>query len=1605
MARNNSEDTYNDSVIQSDEGICLDTDPVNQPSGTTRFALNVVDKSIHGDQKSKSNENSNIAITQFTAGFSPIGDVYLGDNSTAVLLTNPNTGTDEIGIIDKSDKYTAIVNTKILGLSIANQCDIRFRIRRGKQRVIYWTDGLNNARSFNFDKLSDYYSVAYQNYLDLGGDPSIYTGEKWDASSFNLQKSYSSIPQFGSISILENGSILPGSYNFAIQYVDEDSNPTAWANVSNPINIYNDTTNNIYAKIRGSKNIQTDAQNFSRTNKSITVSVSNLDQSFPYFRVAIIRAAGVTGSPEKVLLSDLYPTASNNFTYSGNDSELTEGSLSDILLENAIIFAPKHIEQLENRLILANCKAKNVNYCDLQAYASKIKSDLIYQQTILNSVDSQSNVKNENSTYKLIGYMPGEVQSFGVVWIFDDYTLSPVCHIPGKSSDPAETSLMKVYELDTNYINTHNCSKQGFWGVDHLGNTLVGKPVRHHRFPFRHEVNQPLVTSTGGSTNITKYRLKLTITLNPAWTPGPIAYPNDGGTPPTDLVIGYTFDYQIHGAGSTTNYSGELVDTDIGVEFTVYDDTAPLDYITGTQYEKIDPTCELYTYNPGTGNDRFIVTEVYESYVASTAYNSDVANIFGIEFSNIQRPRTDIIGFYIVRNERKSSDKLIIDNAIFGPNTTFQQAGSDVYTSFGLIMPKQYYTANNCGTVGNSGKTVTYSNKSLWFFNPEFQYFGNKNPFDSVVIEGKYTESSIDMPTISDVDGSACNSGKSKGVYINDVQAGTTYDPSVNKKKNKDDDGFDLIIGYRNTNVDFTLDDGTTILPAKSKDIYLNAASSYTKDSNTLYNVSVDNKIGMYLSDSTYDPTSLTNIGGKNALYYGSLVKNNTTAYSDFMTRPYYKEHNNPVLFGTSDTINGLDIFNGDAEISAMNFVSSVFYDIVVAHRPKKSGLWKIIVGGVLAVAGLVSEILVPGNPLGLLAISYGVSLAVSGIKFDQFKNMIDANYDLGLRDTVTDGGVYECIRREIETEDDTIRWFADRVSNIYIESSVPFGLRSGITAGITDFTDAPQDYDEAGFRTYLTEKLTTLDRNQGSGRLYRGYASAEFYDMNPDYMRFNHEKEYFHLPLTYDCCTDPNLEYSLRRFFSQQSFQEEATDNYRVFLPNNYSDMEGEHGEITNMYRLGNNLFMQTKESLWQQPANLQERVTSEIVTFIGTGDFLAIPPRKVIDDKLGSPGTKHKWATVKTPLGVFIVDEVEHKVFLHGEKVQEISAQGVESEFKNILVANLSTQLYNKLGVDFINDNNPANINGIGYTATYDKKLNRVILTKKDYLVVSSKISTLSLVSTIPTINNGFVYCTQDSNFYDGTTLISLVNSDYFENKSFTISYSLNNKKYPWTSWHSYIPNYYIANQDSLYSYIVGNDSLWKHHLEGNFHIFYGVNTQMVIELVKTNILEDKGLEDISIQCKAKIWDVTNKLFLDSRYIFFNRILIYNSRQSTGILNIIVKETQANPANWYQQQITNAVPQEILATRIGRNWNLNDFKDYIVDYDSAMFTKDWNTLKSEYFIDKVINASIIDYNKSWSDLENFTDKYVIIRLIFDNFNNVNMILDYTLNKEQITV
>ena len=159
------------------KGLQTDTSPLDQPKGSYTMAWNAVNETSDGNNNFISNEQSNELCGQITPGYRPIGDVYISDENTVIFSTN---GTlSEIGILDFDCNYTPIVfgpETACLNFQITDQIDATFRVRRGCERTVYFTDGLNAVRYFNLDKPDE--------FKDQFGD--------WDCKLFELFLDFSS---------------------------------------------------------------------------------------------------------------------------------------------------------------------------------------------------------------------------------------------------------------------------------------------------------------------------------------------------------------------------------------------------------------------------------------------------------------------------------------------------------------------------------------------------------------------------------------------------------------------------------------------------------------------------------------------------------------------------------------------------------------------------------------------------------------------------------------------------------------------------------------------------------------------------------------------------------------------------------------------------------------------------------------------------------------------------------------------------------------------------------------------------------------------------------------------------------------------------------------------------------------------------------------------------------------------------------------------------------------------------------------------------------------------------------------------------------------------
>jgi hypothetical protein len=962
----------------------------------------------------------------------------------------------------------------------------------------------------------------------------------------------------------------------------------------------------------------------------------------------------------------------------------------------------------------------------------------------------------------------------------------------------------------TRYIDNNTCGQDTFWGVDHEGYPLTDKLVRHHRFPLRTDYNIPFVEKLTGETVVAGIKA-LTIKVTRADADYPtLCDPDNTSCDPNDEQLANFGDQGTLPGGPTAadygapfevllNYTEDGIANSLSSLLDPYvyvgnvDDTVvsgPIQYsfFTGNIFATIiDPTT-------------LTIKEVFESstYVVSLTYSISTisglgewigtsgsgtgltykislgnapigqnnilykSTVLGIKFSNIILPSLtdtagqEVIGYYIVRNERKQSDKSILDSAVLLPTTKEKN-----FTAQGLLFP-QYEDPDDA--------TKMVKKDVLGFISPEHKFDNIQySVFTEIIQQGEFKKED----TI-----------KSR-VKINDVFPGTGK-RSGHKDGEGDNDGFTIHIKTRDTFPKFIPKTDFRFSFTDIKEIfYLDALQDRTMmDSNNqgynAFNLACDNKIGLFSLKTLYTFDCLR------ALPYVYFTRNIAEPYSNFRLEPYYKESKNPEKFDVLTNIGTAEIFNGDTYISSIKYVNSIYFDTRMKKRAGKKSVLGIVLGVILIVASVVVAIFTLGtlSPLaaagvaaGLsLAAGIGTSLALSGIKQEAWSKAYSREYDRGLRLTITDDYLLKDLDPNIQApdndrgnkknpSDDEIQWLGDAV-NLWFESTVNMGLRHSFNDGSASYVKAPaiveqgttypeEDREYFGINsvksgewqvpgenrdedvspttsldTHMYTKLTYLDGEKLSGRSYLGIATGEIYLINPDYRRRNKQKAYFHLGLEYDCCTDCIETFTHRFHWSEQAFQEELTDNFRMFLPNNYKDLEAESGPITDIYRMGNNLYIHTTEGLWHCPQTFQERVTQDILSFIGTGEYFSVPPRKIVDDTNSSSGNKHKWARTKTKYGVLFPSWKEKKWYLfNGESLQPISDNGNANYFKTHMDSVIEQQYYDVNQSQYPYINNPSNPIGVGFLSTYDTNKERLLVTKKDIKIINLPVKPYEL------------------------------------------------------------------------------------------------------------------------------------------------------------------------------------------------------------------------------------------------------------------------------------
>lgn len=477
-------------------------------------------------------------------------------------------------------------------------------------------------------------------------------------------------------------------------------------------------------------------------------------------------------------------------------------------------------------------------------------------------------------------------------------------------------------------------------------------------------------------------------------------------------------------------------------------------------------------------------------------------------------------------------------------------------------------------------------------------------------------------------------------------------------------------------------------------------------------------------------------------------------------------------------------------------------------------------------------------------------------------------------------------------------------------------------------------------------------------------------YWYNKSYSKQNKENYFSRLPddfSTEDCA----IHLQHRAIYSEQQTDlvNYRRNNWLIYRPASKFDFPQNFGRLVSLDGLENKAVLARFESKALLYNTLLTINTSNPqAAYLGNDTlFKSSPPIDYAETDMGFIGSEHKFL-LRTEYGHLTADAKRGQIFLlQGTSGKEITNINVNKFFSE----NLPFQL-KKAFPSFNIDNN---YNGVGLHGVYDAMYNRALLTKLDYKPLSPDI----------TYTGG--------KFFLGDLEVSLSDPLYFCNKSFTISYDFDNQA--WTSFHTYLPNYYVGNNNTFYSGLP--NSLWTHNDTFSlFNNYYGAIAPYILEYPYSY----NGSEEIlqNIKDYTRILEYTDQqTFIQTDDVYFNKAILYNPQQCSGLL-LLTKKPANNLALYGTFPKYNTDSKEILYTKSQNFYQFNTFWSLVNDKRQPLFISSCDSLS----IYKELNQSNMSYSKRSYKKEPLRGKELKVRLILDNKDNVKMISEFTLAPTQ---
>ena len=483
-----------------------------------------------------------------------------------------------------------------------------------------------------------------------------------------------------------------------------------------------------------------------------------------------------------------------------------------------------------------------------------------------------------------------------------------------------------------------------------------------------------------------------------------------------------------------------------------------------------------------------------------------------------------------------------------------------------------------------------------------------------------------------------------------------------------------------------------------------------------------------------------------------------------------------------------------------------------------------------------------------------------------------------------------------------------------------------------------------------------------------------------------------------------PSLEcivnHQSRVIYSDQATDSNLTsDKWLSYRPGNKFDFPKEGGRLIDL-NAGETekVYARFENTTKVYNARIVLTSTSPYQLEIGNADMFKQKPVDLSNTDLGYIGSQHK-AYVRTEYGTFWVDAKRGHVYqITGQGFNEIKSAINYNWFKE----NLPFQILK----DLPNADTDVPSLGIGIVMGWDERFERVFITKLDYRVVPAYRSGETYIDYITDrLDPDYRYFVKIDN--GSKTRVSLTDTRYFENKSWTVAYSPKLKNF--ISFYSFLPNFFIPQLGHFQTIInrSAGASLWNHNLSPYvYQTYYGKLYPYIIEYVVNSIPINHSVTSVSLYAEIQEYysrqdyyslgtaDKNNKNTAN-----FTKAIVYNREQSSGIVNLI-PEQFGNTRQKIQYPRMSPSGIQTLLSRRENKFTFNGFWNIAAQGNGqSLWTTNWADLQSQYPIDKLPNTKAVRNVGVAFQKNKIKSDFTRVRLIQDKYNRYKFV-----NNIQIT-